>query len=465
VTSRWWYGVAVGAAAWVLALAPLDALDAAGFGAVSTALAVGAVLAWPLVPGTLYLDRRATADATAWNPRTRLWLLAAAVPFAAAAAGTAYCLRRASALRGTVPSTRWRPLAYAGVAGWTVVVVADAIDPALGVAGDVLFGPVLWLVALGTPVALYLDAVRARAYTDLAPRLPALVALSAVPLVNLLVGLAYVAGREYHRRGADPDAEPTLPSADDGRPAPVSPWYRRAVAVVALYLGVVVALGAAVPSASEGALGIASLFAWPPFGLAFAVCYYHDSRAVVDAGVGWGKLTRYGFYLGALLPALAAWYLLVRYTAVTRARREGRLRGADDPTRGEAADHEAGELPRVGRADVDSSIRLDDEHGAGEHGVDDRVPPAGERRGRTTDSPGDGQTADADHGTTYAGADWPAGEDRTADATGDDERAHDGTGDGEQVAGATDGDRADESPEDGDPAVEDSGFVWGDEDA
>lgn len=91
-----------------------------------------------------------------------------------------------------------------------------ATDWGLGIAWwhVVAVGTVTWWAFLVT-----FDAERMRFTTDLSPNVRALVALSVVPLLNVLVGALYVAGRWWHRRTADPDAEPTLPGRGGGRPA------------------------------------------------------------------------------------------------------------------------------------------------------------------------------------------------------------------------------------------------------
>lgn len=332
MTSRWWYGVAIGSMVWavfVLVPGPESALGGQATEALNSHLAVLALLAWPAIPACISLDRRATREATAWDPSTRWWLLVAALPFVNASAGAAYCLRRPSALRGAVPSPRWRFVAAATYVGWVGIVAADALGEsvALGALEPVIFEGLLFVVWLAFPVAVYLDAERGRAATDLDPNLGPLVALAAVPLVNLLVGAAYLGARWWHRHTADDPGTVTLPAAGgDGSAARdrISPWYRRAAASYAVYFLAMVLLGMRVPAGSDLAWSLLALVVWPLFGVPFTACVHYDIATLRDAGVVWGR-TRYVYYLGVVIPALAFWYLLIRATKTNRARREGWL--------------------------------------------------------------------------------------------------------------------------------------------
>lgn len=331
VSIQWWYAVAIGAVAWSLFVATTGLEGTLNPGALDTITLV-ALLAWPAMPVAMYLDMRAIRDEAAWAPATKSWLLVSLVWVANIAAGFAYCLRRASALQHEPPAGHWRYGVYAGLVGWVGLVAADvAVDSvSLGPFEPVVFGPVLFVVWVGFPVALYLDAVHVRAYTDMSPNLRLLVALSAVPVVNILLGAVYVGGRWWHGRKADPDATPTLPGVE-GRgptgPEPLSPWYRRAVAVYVVYFLAVLGLGSWLSPGSDLAWNLLALLVWPLFGVVFTACYHLDLRAVRAAGVPWGW-TRYLFYLSVVVPGLAFWYLLLRYHKVQRARSKGLLDSA-----------------------------------------------------------------------------------------------------------------------------------------
>ena len=327
---QWWHVVAAGVAVWTVFVATLDLSGSMPAG-VDDALTLLALVAWPSIPVAIYLDIRSTGEEAAWSPATKSWLAVSAVWIANVPAGLAYCLRRASAFRGEVPSANWRYGVYAGLVGWIGLVAADtAVEyVSIGPLEPVLFGPVLFVVWFGFPVALYLDAIRVRAYTDLDPNVRALVALSAVPLLNVFVGAFYVGGRWWYVRKADATAEPTLPgSAEATGTEPLSPWYRRAVGVFVVYVLVVVAVGWGLSLQSDGAwLGL-ELAAWIPFGVFFTACIHLDLRDVREAGVSWGG-TRYLYYTSAVFPGPAFYYLLRRLVKVNRARSNGLLDDGD----------------------------------------------------------------------------------------------------------------------------------------
>lgn len=322
----WWHVVAVGTVTWWAFLVTFDVEQAVGPPLVDT-LSLLAVVAWPVIPVAMYLDLRSAEDELAWEPATTSWLAVSLLPLANAAAGLAYCLRRRTAIAGELPSANWRYGVYAGLLAWIGVVAADvAVDTMdIGVIEEIAFGPLLAVVWFGYPVALYLDAERMRFTTDLSPNVRALVALSVVPLLNVVVGAFYVAGRWWHRRTADPDAEPTLPGRGGGhaaRRAQISPWYRRAVGVFLAYSLLAVALASWLSLESDLEWAVLSLVVWPPFGLAFVTCFHLDNRAVREAGVPWGP-TRYLYYSTAAFSGPAFWYLLSRLTKVERARSRG----------------------------------------------------------------------------------------------------------------------------------------------
>lgn len=331
---EWWHVVAAGAAVWALFVATVD-LEASMPTSLADSLTLLALVVWPAIPVATYLDIRAIDEDAAWTPATKSWMLVSLVWLANVSAGVAYCLRRASALRGEAPSSNWRFGVYAGLLGWIGLVAADATVEyaSLGPLEPVLFGPVLFVVWFGFPVALYLDAVRVRAYTDLDPNVRILVALSAVPLLNLLVGAFYVGGRWWYVRKADPGAEPTLPGTvggESGRAEPLSPWYRRAVGVFVVYFLAALGLGFGLSLESDLGWELLGLVVWPPFGLAFVGCLHFDLRDVRSAEVSWGS-TRYLYYSSAVFPAPAFYYLLRRLTKVNRARSKGVLDGGGGP--------------------------------------------------------------------------------------------------------------------------------------
>ena len=403
VPFEWWYGVALGASAWALFVGSVEFEGALTQGLMD-GVTIAALLTWPLIPVAMYLDLRAIREAAAWEPATKSWLLVSLVPILNLPAAVAYCLRRNSAVAGRLPSATWRYGVYAGFLGWVGVVAADvAVDRvSIGVIEPIVFGPALLVVWLGFPVALYLDAERMRAYTEGSPKLRALVALAAVPLVSVVVGALYLGSRWWHRRQADPDAEPTLPGEAGhdrvrGR-EPLSPWYRRAVGVYVVYFLAVVALGSWLSLGPDLEWNVLGLVVWPAFGVVFTACFHLDNRAVREAGVEWGR-TRYAYYLSVVVPAAAFWYLLSRHTKVTRARSKGLLDEEDGGDGG--GDGEAGS----GEADSDKA-------GGGEEGDGSGRPAKADRRtggGDATASPDDPRDP---HDTAVgddAGFEWGGG--------------------------------------------------------
>lgn len=329
VPLQWWHVVAAGVAVWTLFVATLDLSGSmpAGVDDVLTALAL---VAWPAIPLATYLDVRSIRGEVAWSPATKSWLAVSALWIANVPAGLAYCIRRRQAVRGELPSPNWRYGVYAGLLAWIVVVgvdgVADYVGADLGAVDPVLTG-LLAVAWFGLPVAVYFDAVRFSHYPDRQPRFRGLVALSAIPLVNVLAVGGYAGVRWWERRKRGPDVE--LSFADRVEPEsawsePLSPWYRRAAGVFAAYLLVVVAVGWGLSLQSDGAwLGL-ELAAWVPFGVFFTACIHLDLRDVREAGVSWGG-TRYLYYTSAVFPGPAFYYLLRRLVKVNRARSNGLL--------------------------------------------------------------------------------------------------------------------------------------------
>ena len=395
-----WYGVAAGAAIWALFMASTDQEALLG-GQVYDAITLLGLLAWPLIPVSMYLDLRRIGGRIAWNPATKSWLLVASVPVANVPAGAAYCLRRNYAVRGVLPSSNWRYGVYAGVLAWVGLLAADvAVDHVpFGPLEPVVFGPVLFLVWLSFPVVVYLDAVRFSHYPDRTPRLRALVVLSAIPLVNVLAGAVYAGARWWARRKLDPDvslAVSASASGGDVQHERISPWYRRAVGVYVVYFLAVVALGSWLSLGPDLEWNVLGLVVWPAFGVVFTVCFHLDNRAVREAGVEWGR-SRYAYYLSVVVPAAAFWYLLSRYTKVSRARSNGRLDG-----------------------DVVGSGRVSprDDAGGGDSGSGDEVGSGDEDRGGDAGSGGD-------EGSDGEGSDGEGSDD---DAAGGDVGSGDDTG-------------------------------------
>lgn len=307
MVSRWWYGVALGAATEGVAFAwPTD-------GTLSDAAGLAFLLGYLLVPAATYLDLRALRGSVPWTPSARRWLLVALVPVGNVAVGIAYCLRRRAAVRGTVPGRRWRYAALAGAGVWTAAFALEiALDYATLPSVDrYLFGPLVGLGLLGVPVAVYLDAEHVRGCTDWAARDPAWAVGAAVPYLGAVVCAAYLVRRRRAFADAEDPSTVRLPERDDGG-SPSSPWFRRAAGLFAVHFLLVLWL-AVTTSADGTTVEFAGLLLWFPFGPFFAGCVYMDARWRRDhdreVGDSW-----YLYLASALVQAAAFWYLLRRAT-------------------------------------------------------------------------------------------------------------------------------------------------------
>lgn len=330
MSSRWWYGVAAGTSVWavftlVVGEAGIEsALEAAGVGELLT---LAALLSWPLIPVALYLDVRRVRSETAWSPTAALWVFCSLFWISNVAAGTAYCLRRASAVRDEVPGERWYSVVRVGLAAWAVIFAIDGAGDhyALGPVEAIAFSPLLIVVWIGFPVALYLDAARVSGYTDWDPPVRPLVAAAPVPLVNVLAGVIYLYRRRRAFREADDPDTLSLADADGADDANVSAersngesrWYRRATATFVVYVFVLIALASQLSLSSEMAWNALALVTWPLFGIVFTGCLHYDLRTLRSAGVDWGP-TRYLYYFSLPFPGPAFWYLIRRMTIVQR---------------------------------------------------------------------------------------------------------------------------------------------------
>ncbi|MFC6823648.1 hypothetical protein [Halopelagius fulvigenes] len=316
----WWYGTATTALLWALYLflgrtADLTALLSTpdvGLGLRGLLFAL-----WFLLPIFLALDWRSIRDDAAWDPGIGPWLLVSVVWLANIAAATAYCIRRESALRNTVPSARWAYGIVVGIVFWVALVGVNLLSTVVstGVISTVFSGPVILLALSGLPTCLYLDAEHVRGHTHWNPSVRFWLAGASVPLVNVLVGAAYLLRRRAEfAETSDPDSVALLGVDEEPIPPVPSPWFDRVAAALGLYFFAFVILGGTPGLLSVGLGGLAAVL-WVPFGLAVTPMIRYDLKALTAAGAAWGW-TRYLYLSSFLLPPVAFLYLLRRTTVV-----------------------------------------------------------------------------------------------------------------------------------------------------
>lgn len=323
--AAWWYGVAVATLVWVAEVFTLETVpeSSALDQQIAGPLALATLVAWLVMPLCIYLDQRAFRDDLAWAPTTWLWVLASLVWLLNIVVGTAYCLRRYVATRQSPPTNLWRSVVAGAVGAWALLIVLDVLLPPGTVSGPA-FEALTALLALSwvaMPIAVLMDAVRARGFTDWDPNSRAYLIGTAIPIVNLVVGAVYLYKRREAFDDADPDRQFSLPDADSTADAgsPGSPWFPRAGYVFGAYILLLVVVGAALPSLSDAGLELLAITAWVPFGPFFAGCVYKDAawRRANDHPVG----TAWWLYLAStLIQGAAFWYLVRRATKAARIR-------------------------------------------------------------------------------------------------------------------------------------------------
>lgn len=322
---RWWYGVAAATLIWALGFLvlgvpsdPSPAVERA-----SDPVAVASLVVWLAMPACIYLDQRGSGDDLAWDPSTGAWMLASLIWFLNVVVGTAYCFRRIVAARRTAPSRHWEAVIVASIVVWAISFPLDHGLPD-GTLPEPLYDAMAVLVALAwvaMPVAVLVDAVRVRGWTDWDPNSRWFTVGAAVPVANLVVGPLYLyrrrlAFRETDRTEFSPPAD-EAGTREDERPG--SPWFRRAGYVFGCHFLLVGAVALAVPSLSELALELFAIVAWLPFGPFFAVCVYRDvdwrRERGFDVGDSWWL-----YLLSVLVQGAAFWYLLRRASKSRRDR-------------------------------------------------------------------------------------------------------------------------------------------------
>ncbi|MDS0301140.1 hypothetical protein NDI76_20595 [Halogeometricum sp. S1BR25-6] len=323
MSARWWYDVATTSLVWAVYLLlgrSTDLVALLSTSEVGLGLRGLLFVLWFLLPIFVALDWRRIRDDVPWDPAIGPWLLVSVIWLANAAAGAAYCLRRESALRNTVPSGQWVYGGVAGLAFWASLVLvnlASAVIPT-GVVGTVLSGPLVLVALVGCPLSFYLDAEHVRGHTHWNPSLRFWLVGLAVPVVNVVVGAVYLVRRRAEfEETSDPDTVELLGVDVEPTPPIPSPWYRRVALATGLYFLLFVVLGGT-PGLVTLGLGRLAALLWLPFGVALLPMVYLDLAALADYGFKWGP-TRYLYGTMLFLPPVAFVYLLRRSTVGRRA--------------------------------------------------------------------------------------------------------------------------------------------------
>lgn len=92
VSDTWWYGVAGGIAAWILAL--ILSSTTGGSGAVGTFSGLVVLVAWIGMPVAAYFDMQYIRANGKWNPSTVIWVVLLAIWLVNILAGAVYLYRR-----------------------------------------------------------------------------------------------------------------------------------------------------------------------------------------------------------------------------------------------------------------------------------------------------------------------------------------------------------------------------------
>lgn len=85
VTDKWYYGVAVSILLWILGFAMPEGSGLAG---------AFFLLAWVLMPLSIYYDRQWVRATTQWNPKSKIWITLSVIPLVNIVAGGVYLFRR-----------------------------------------------------------------------------------------------------------------------------------------------------------------------------------------------------------------------------------------------------------------------------------------------------------------------------------------------------------------------------------
>lgn len=99
VSELWWYGVTASVVLWVIGFSVPGSPAIAGF---------FFLVAWVLMPISIYFDRQWVQATTNWQPNETLWLILSAIPLVNIVAGGAYVFRRYNTEQVSTPTAKGR---------------------------------------------------------------------------------------------------------------------------------------------------------------------------------------------------------------------------------------------------------------------------------------------------------------------------------------------------------------------
>lgn len=97
VSDSWWLGIATSIVFWLIGFALPEGTAIAGF---------IFVVAWALMPLSIYFDRQWLQATTNWAPNEKFWLIVSVIPLVNIVAGGVYLFRRYEAEQISAPTTR-----------------------------------------------------------------------------------------------------------------------------------------------------------------------------------------------------------------------------------------------------------------------------------------------------------------------------------------------------------------------
>jgi uncharacterized membrane protein len=99
VSESWWYGVTAGVVLWVIGFLFPEGSSIGGF---------FFLIAWVLMPISIYFDRQWVQATTNWQPGKILWLILSAIPLVNIVAGSVYVIRRYNTEQVSTPTAKGR---------------------------------------------------------------------------------------------------------------------------------------------------------------------------------------------------------------------------------------------------------------------------------------------------------------------------------------------------------------------
>lgn len=197
---------------------------------VSTALAVMFLLSWIGMPIAVYADiRTVRATGIGWQPTAVLWVLGSLLPVLNVSVVIPYLLRRYEQVNRGESWDYWWRIAGGGMTLILVLIFLDIllidlvgleptqVDLVLGDVGSAVFVLVAFLI----PMAMAYDIAYIETHFEWEPERILWIAGSAVPLVNIVVVVSYIAKRNPESPFTVIDTDPVseTPPTDVGRPS------------------------------------------------------------------------------------------------------------------------------------------------------------------------------------------------------------------------------------------------------